>query len=761
MPRGQDGQGALAGLFGKKAVLPVSEQLPGAAQIMWKDRLAGRPGDLLDLVHLMGRHATAAEAREAGYAFRERQAEAEREAQAQRVSDRERRDFNAAAAPWAEALCRHYFPLGVKQDGRWRVRIIHGKKTYLMTAELSGAARGAWKLDETSNTGNLLLGLTGMQTVPACSIPLLGHGHVLWEDKLAGKPGDLLDIVLIREHCRTTAEAMAAGRAFLEGEIKARLEGKHEAQRQLNTALAPHAEALCRRFLPEGVKINGRWRVRLVHREAEYAMNVELSGPERGSWTLKATSGHGALLDIVHKGMTAARALLEDETRPMYVEVIGPGQAMWKDKMAGEPGNLLNIVHIKEHCRTTAEAMAAARAFLEGEHEAQRQLAAELSPHAEAVCRRYLARGVKQDGQWRVRTVQDDKACSMTVELEGPARGTWKNEATGEQGNLFDIVHGRGDKHNDITVTMEAARAFLHGEHEARRQLAAELAPHAEVLCRRYLPDSVKLYRQWRVLTVQSENEYSMTVELKGPARGTWKDEITGRQGDLLDLIRIGGKHHDGIAATMAAGRAFLETQAEVQRQLDAKLEPHAEALCQSYLPRGVEQDGQWREERVTVELEGPARGTWKDEITGRQGGLLDLIRIEGAHFDNITAAMAAAHTFLHGEAQAALRNDWKAHDTRALEAGNPLYHTPEYHQLIGRTQDLVQAYTTLRDPHSFFTPQYLEQRIAAHQAHLEASAPLKRHADAVRAHEQHRREQLGLRRRPPRLQRPIPPVAA
>ena len=146
------------------------------------------------------------------------------------------------------------------------------------------------------------------------------------------------------------------------------IQGKHEAQRQLNTELAPHAEALCQRFLPEGVKINGRWRVRLVHREAEYAMSVELSGPERGSWTLEAMGGHGALLDIVHKGMTTARTLLEDETRPMYVEVFGPGQAMWKDKMAGEPGNLLNIVHIKEHCRTTAEAMAAARAFLEGAH---------------------------------------------------------------------------------------------------------------------------------------------------------------------------------------------------------------------------------------------------------------------------------------------------------------------------------------------------------------------------------------------------------
>ena len=129
----------------------------------------------------------------------------------------------------------------------------------------------------------------------------------------------------------------------------------------------------------------------------------------------------------------------------------------------------------------------------------------------------------------------------------------------------------------------------------------------------------------------------------------------------------------------------------------------------------------------------------------GSQGDLLDIIRIEGAHFDNMTRTMEAAHTFLHGEAQVALRHDWKAHDERALEAGNPLYHTPAYHQLIGRTQDLVQAYTTLQDPHSFFNPQYLEQRLAAHQAHLEASAPLRRHAAAVRAHEQHRSEQLEL----------------
>ena len=67
-------------------------------------------------------------------------------------------------------------------------------------------------------------------------------------------------------------------------------------------------------------------------------------------------------------------------------------------------------------------------------------------------------------------------------------------------------------------------------------------------------------------------------------------------------------------------------------------------------------------------------RGTWRNDITGRQGDLLDLIRIEGKHDDDMTGTMAAARAFLHGEAQAALRHDWKAHDERALEAGNPLY---------------------------------------------------------------------------------------
>ena len=89
-------------------------------------------------------------------------------------------------------------------------------------------------------------------------------------------------------------------------------------------------------------------------------------------------------------------------------------------------------------------------------------------------------------------------------------------------------------------------------------------------------------------------------MRLSGPERGTWTNETTGRQGDLLDLIHIEGKHENDLAATMAAGSAFLEAEQEARRQLNAKLAPHTEALCESYLPNGVKRQRTANGERKT-----------------------------------------------------------------------------------------------------------------------------------------------------------------
>ena len=337
--------------------------------------------------------------------------------------------LDAALIPHTEALCRRYLG-GAARDGRWPFRIVRGKERFPASVALLSPERGTWTNETT------------------------------------GRQGGLLDLIRLAGSHETLSATMMAARDFLEAEHQR----EAEAQRRLTAALARHAEAFCRRYLPHGAKQDNQWRVpHVAVDKAPYSMTVELLSPEQGAWRLEATSGQGALRDIVQsarEGIRTARALIKGETleRPMHVHLLGPGKAMWQDRLAGKPGDLFDL-----------------------------------------------------------------------------------------------ICHAAG--YGDKARGMAAGSDFLEGEREARRALAAELAPHAEALCRRFLPESVEVVRLPDVLTVRGQKE-SLTVRLSGPERGTWKDEVTGRQGDLLDLIRIEGKHHNDLAATMAAGSAFLESRA-------------------------------------------------------------------------------------------------------------------------------------------------------------------------------------------------------
>ena len=265
---------------------------------MWKDRLAGKPGDLLDIVHLLGRHATVAEAREEGYAFRERQAEAGREAQAQRVSGQERRGFNAAAAPWAEALCRHYFPLGVKRDGEWRVRInIDGKNEYPLNIPLWGLWRGRWTLEGAGREEDTLFGVARSQLDASRSLRTRALPRsktritsLPARTRLAGTAGDLLDL--------------PGGRPVRAGHSR---RGPTPAQRQPR---------------PQRASRDGEWYAAHTLFDAS-SVSVQLSGSARGAWQNATTGEQGdRLLDLVHRTgehftitetMAAARALIETE----------------------------------------------------------------------------------------------------------------------------------------------------------------------------------------------------------------------------------------------------------------------------------------------------------------------------------------------------------------------------------------------------------------------------------------------------------------
>src|SRR5260370_34636556 len=92
-------------------------------------------------------------------------------------------------------------------------------------------------------------------------------------------------------------------------------------------------------------------------------------------------------------------------------------------------------------------------------------LARRLARNAEAVCRHYLSNGNREGRYWLVGDVANTKGRSLFVRLSGPdhgkgAAGKWTDAATGEHGDLLDLIAlSRGlDRLRD---TLEEARAFL------------------------------------------------------------------------------------------------------------------------------------------------------------------------------------------------------------------------------------------------------------------------------------------------------------
>ncbi|MDA8232176.1 MAG: toprim domain-containing protein [Magnetospirillum sp.] len=72
-------------------------------------------------------------------------------------------------------------------------------------------------------------------------------------------------------------------------------------------------------------------------------------------------------------------------------------------------------------------------------------LAHRLAREAEAVCRHYLSHGRREGRYWLVGDVRNTPGRSMFVRLKGPesgrgAAGKWTDAATGEHGDLLDII---------------------------------------------------------------------------------------------------------------------------------------------------------------------------------------------------------------------------------------------------------------------------------------------------------------------------------
>jgi hypothetical protein len=94
-----------------------------------------------------------------------------------------------------------------------------------------------------------------------------------------------------------------------------------------------------------------------------------------------------------------------------------------------------------------------------------RDLACRLARDAEAVCRHYLSRGRRHGRYWVVGDASNNPGRSLYVRLTGPdcgpgAAGKWSDAATGEHGDLLDLIALNRDLPS-LPDVIDEARRFL------------------------------------------------------------------------------------------------------------------------------------------------------------------------------------------------------------------------------------------------------------------------------------------------------------
>jgi Toprim domain len=106
-----------------------------------------------------------------------------------------------------------------------------------------------------------------------------------------------------------------------------------------------------------------------------------------------------------------------------------------------------------------------------------------LAGNAEAVCRHYLSNGRRVGGYWIVGDARNSPGRSMFVRLDGyrsgkGAPGKWTDAATGEHGDLLDVIRescGLVDFHD----VLAEARRFLSLRGPTARSIAKRVTPSA------------------------------------------------------------------------------------------------------------------------------------------------------------------------------------------------------------------------------------------------------------------------------------------
>ena len=168
-------------------------------------------------------------------------------------------------------------------------------------------------------------------------------------------------------------------------------------------------------------------------------------------------------------------------------------------------------------------------------------LARRLADNAEAVCRHYLANGRREGRWWTVGDVHNTPGRSLMVRLKSTDRGSagkWTDAATGEHGDLLDLI-AQAHSCTSLAETLEEARRFLslpqpqpfepvtpapQGSPEAARRLFAMAKPIRGTIAEAYLRSrGIADLRDCTALRFHPRCWYRGDEELPGDtARDAW-----------------------------------------------------------------------------------------------------------------------------------------------------------------------------------------------------------------------------------------------
>ena len=97
------------------------------------------------------------------------------------------------------------------------------------------------------------------------------------------------------------------------------------------------------------------------------------------------------------------------------------------------------------------------------------ELSRRLAAQAEAVCRAYLPAGRRNGRYWIAGDVQGTRGKSLFVKLFGDGAGRWTDAATGEYGDLLDLIRLNKGL-NDVREALDEARYFLRDPEPIRNR---------------------------------------------------------------------------------------------------------------------------------------------------------------------------------------------------------------------------------------------------------------------------------------------------